>query len=336
MHNRQLVLKKRPEGYPQADDFELTESQMPEAPADGLLVRNRFLSIDPAMRGWVTDLNNYLPAVALGEVMRSLGVGEVIVSNHSGYKVGDKVTGWLGWQEYTAIQPDKVIRKLGDDDVSESASLGILGLNGITAHQALNRIGQPEAGETIIVSTAAGAVGSIVGQLARLKGCNVIGLTGSDAKVDQCISHFGYDRAINYKACYSHLEQEIKQQCPEGVDIFFDNTAGPISDAVYPRLNLNARVIQCGTSSIANWDPLPGGPRRERYFITRRILQQGFVVFDHMPLWPDVIRELSTLIRAGKLHYSEDIRHGLLQAPQALEELYLGTNQGKTIIQLDQ
>ncbi|MBR9909975.1 MAG: NADP-dependent oxidoreductase [Gammaproteobacteria bacterium] len=333
MKNKQLVLAARPQGYPEATHFSSREVDVVGPPDNGLLIRNRFLSVEPAMRGWVCDLDNYLPPVAIGEVMRSLAVGEVVKSNCSGFRPGDYVSGWFGWQEYAAVSAEAVIRRVDPEDGPLQWNLGVLGLNGITAYLVLRNIGKPRDGETVLISTAAGAVGSLAGQLAARAGCRVVGLTGSADKVRQCVEDYGYAAAIDYKAS-NDLAADIRNACPQGVDVFLDNTGGEIADAALPAMNVNGRIIQCGTASIASWDPVPLGPRRERYILTKRLLQQGFVVFDHIDIWPQVIAELAAQIRAGELHFAEDIRQGIEQAPKALEDLYKGDNKGKLLVSL--
>lgn len=333
MANQQIILSQRPAGIPQPEHFRQIETAEPALPTGGLLIKNHFLSIDPAMRGWICDLNNYLPPVAIDGVMRSLAAGQVIASDCSQYQVGDYVTGWFGWQQIAAISPDQVIRKVAPEEGPLSASLGVLGLNGITAYLALHEIGRPKAGETVLVSTAAGAVGSVVGQLAKLAGCQVIGLTSSEDKIASCTKLYGYDLALNYRTA-DNLEQLIREHCPQKIDVFFDNTAGAIADSVFANMNVRGRIIQCGTASISQWDPLPTGPRHERFILTQRLLHQGFVVFDYLEQWPQVIAELSTLIHQGQLNYQEDVREGLSAAPQALADLYTGNNSGKTLIRL--
>lgn len=333
MKNIRVVLVDRPNGYPKADNFRVEESAVEALPSNGLIVKNHFLAIDPAMRGWICDLDNYLPPVPIGSVMRSLAVGEVIESSTDKYCPGEFVTGWFGWQQYAAITPDAVIRKVSPEEGSLSLSLGVLGLNGITASLMLRLIGKPKTGETILISTAAGAVGSIAGQLARKAGCHVVGITGADEKVDRCVSEFGYHSAINYKTA-ADLGAEIAAACPDGVDIFIDSTSGHIADTAFKYMNINGRVIQCGTASVSSWTPLPEAPRRERYILTKRLIHQGFVAFDHFDLWPKVIQELSLLLKSEELVAHEDIRQGLATAPEALENLYLGRNDGKLIVAL--
>jgi len=334
MINKQILLIARPDNIPAPEHFSLVEADYPRLPDNGLIVQNRYLSIDPAMRGWICDFNNYLPPVEIGAVMRSLAVGEVIASNNPEYKPGEKVTGWFGWQQFAGILPQQVLRKVLPSEGSLSASPGVLGLNGITAYEALAEIGRPQKGETILVSTAAGGVGSLVGQLARLAGCRVIGLTGSDAKVAQSVNDFGYDVAINYKATDS-LTDAVAQAAGQGIDIFFDNTGGEIADSVFPLMNLNGRVIQCGTSAVPSWNSVPLAPRRERYILTKRLLQQGFVVFDCLPKWPKIIAALAQLLKNGDISYQEDVREGLNNAPDALADLYKGNNRGKTLVKVE-
>jgi len=363
MKNQQVVLTSRPEGFPQAHNFTLRQTALPVCPSAGVLVKNLYASVDPAMRGWISAEKNYLEPVALQSVMRALAVGQVIESQNADHPLGSYVTGWFGWQQFAAAAPSQIIRSMhefqneADNSLPLSTALGVLGLNGITAYLALHNIGRPKPGDTLLVSTAAGAVGSIVGQLGKLAGCRVLGLTGSDNKVEQCLGEFGYDGAINYKtaADLSEAVAELLSSTPHnsqanapsktsttdpdaqaaGVDIFFDHTGGHIGDAVWPHMNLNGRVVQCGTAAIERWQPLPQGPRKERYFITKRLLQQGFVAFDHLPQWPASVDALSQLIHAGKLHYREDIHRGLTQAPNALEALNRGDNLGKTIIEIE-
>jgi NADPH-dependent curcumin reductase CurA len=291
--NRQVLLKARPQGVPQPEHFEIIESPIP-SPADGqLLVRNLFLSVEPAMRGWVNAVGNYSEPVALGAVMRSFASGRVEASRHPNYQVGDLVTGLFGWQDYAAVDASVVQRKVDDDDLPVSTSLGVLGINGVTAHYGLLNIGEPRSGETVVVSTAAGSVGSCVGQIAKIKGCRAVGIAGGAEKVALCMSRFGFDAAIDYKT--ADLPAQLKAACPDGIDVYFDNTSGAISDAVMAQLNVGARVIVCGTASIANWDPPPTGPRVERHLLVKRASMRGFVIFDQ----PSTIRKPGANSRCG-------------------------------------
>lgn len=330
--NRQVLLKSRPSGIPQAENFEILDAPVP-APADGeVLVRNLYLSVEPAMRGWVSAVANYSEPVAIGAVMRSLATGRVVASRDAGYQAGDLVTGWLGWQEYACVRPQAIQRKLPPSALPISTSLGVLGLNGLTAYFGLLDIGRPQAGQTVVVSTAAGAVGSCVGQIASIQGCRAVGIAGGTIKTKLCTEAFGYDVAIDYKA--GDLDQALAAACPDGIDIYFDNTAGSISDAVLKHLAVRARVIVCGTASVASWNPAPQGPRVERHLLVKRASMQGLLVMDHEARYPAAIEELSQWVSTGRLRYREDILDGIEQAPDAIAGLYRGDNLGKRLIRL--
>jgi len=330
--NRQVILSSRPEGIPEASHFHIIESQVPDVADGQLLVRNLYLSVEPAMRGWVSATTNYSEPVALGTVMRSYATGRVEVSRHTDFKPGDVVTGLFGWQEYAVVAPDRVVRTITDFDIPLTTSLGVLGLNGLTAYVGLFEIGRPKPGETVVVSTAAGAVGSIVGQIARLHGCRAVGIAGGPAKVSMCIGEFGFDDAIDYKS--GDLDARLASACPAGVDVYFDNTAGAISDAVIRRLTVGARVAICGTASVARWDPPPLGPRIERALLTKRARVEGFLALDYEHKRPEALRFLSQCIRDGSLRYREEILEGLDEAPGAIARLYRGENMGKLLVRV--
>lgn len=331
--NRQVRLRARPDGIPQAEHFELVEAAMP-APAEGeVLVRNSFLSVEPAMRGWVSAVANYSEPVALGAVMRSLAAGTVVESRHPDWRPGDRVTGMFGWQEFAAVRPSAIQRKVVDDDLPLSAALGVLGLNGLTAYFGLLDAGQPRAGETVVVSTAAGAVGSCVGQIAGIEGCRTVGIAGGPTKAALCREAFGFDAAVDYKA--AGFEAALAAACPGGIDVYFDNTAGAISDAVLRHLNVGARVVICGTASIASWDPVPLGPRVERHLLVKRARMQGILVFDYADRYAEGLAKLAAWVRDGRIRYREDILVGIEQAPDAIAGLYRGDNLGKRLIRID-
>lgn len=307
-------------------------SDVPD-PAEGqVLIRNRFLSVDPAMRGWVSTVANYAKPVGIGEVMRAFATGEIVASNAPGYAPGDVVTGMFGWQDYAVVDARQIGRKVTETDLPISASLGILGLTGTTAYFAFLELGQPASGETVVVSTAAGAVGSTVGQIARIKGCRTIGITGGPAKVALCRERFGYDAAIDYKS--ADVGAALAELAPKGADIYFDNTAGPISDAVMPHMAARGRVVICGTASIPAWDPWPVGPRVERHLLVKRIRMQGFVLFDYADRMEEARAALAGWVRAGAIRFEEDILDGIEQAPGAIARLYRGENRGKLLIRL--
>lgn len=330
--NRQVRLKSRPSGIPDKEHFEIVDGAVPE-PMDGqVLVRNIYLSVEPAMRGWVSAAANYSEPVPLGGVMRSFAVGRVEASRHDDFQAGEYVTGMFGWQDYAAVDGGSIQRKIVDTDLPISTALGVLGINGLTAYLALLDVGQPKPGENVVVSTAAGAVGSCVGQIAKIKGCRSVGIAGGPEKVRMCRDEFGFDAAVDYKM--DDFESNLDAACPEGVDVYFDNTAGPISDAVIRRINVGARVVICGTASVASWDPIPQGPRVERQILVKRARMQGFLIFDHAKRFPDVLRELGEWVRAGLIRYREDILDGIEQAPGSIAGLYRGENLGKRLIRI--
>lgn len=330
--NRQVTLVSRPEGIPQASHFHIVTSAIPAVQPGQLLVRNLYLSVEPAMRGWVNATANYSDPVPIGAVMRAFATGRVEESRHPQFTAGDIVTGLFGWQEFAAVPVDGGVRKVAELDLPISTSLGILGLNGLTAYAGLLEVGRPKPGQTVVVSTAAGAVGSAVGQIAKLNGCRTVGIAGGAAKVALCVSEFGFDHAIDYKA--GDFGSRLAEVCADGVDVYFDNTAGAISDAVVQRLNVGARVVICGTASVAQWDPPPLGPRIERTLLTKRASMQGFLAFDYANRYPEAIRFLARCIRAGVLRYREEILEGLDEAPGAIARLYRGENLGKLVIRL--
>ena len=330
--HRRVVLASRPEGIPQAAHFRIETAPIPR-PGDGqVLVRNRYLSVEPAMRGWVNAAANYSKPVGIGEVMRSFAAGEIIESNHPEWTVGTAVTGMFGWQEYAAVDPSVIDCRVDEPDLPLSTYLGVLGINGITAHYGLLKIGEPRAGETVLVSTGAGAVGSVVGQIAKLRGCKTIAITGGDTKRSLCLERFGFDHAIDYKR--EDFVAELAHACKEGIDIYFDNTSGAISDTVMPYLNVGARVIICGTASVANWDPPPLGPRVERHLLVKRARMQGFVILDHKDHYATGRADLARWVREGLIHFEEDILEGIAQAPDSIAGLYRGDNLGKRLIRV--
>jgi NADPH-dependent curcumin reductase CurA len=302
-------------------------------PAEGeVLVRNVYLGVEPAMRGWVSAVANYAEPVPIGGVMRSFAVGRVAASRHPGYAPGDVVVGMFGWQDYAAVPAAAVQRKVTDTDLPMSTALGVLGINGITAYFGLLDIGQPRAGETVVVSTAAGAVGSCVGQIAQLMGCRTVGIAGGADKVRLCRETFGFDAAIDYKA--GDLEGQLAEACPGGVDVYFDNTAGAIADAVVKRVNVGARIVICGTASVSSWDPWPQGPRVERHLLVKRARMQGFVILDYASRYGEALAALAHWVRAGLIRYREEILDGIEHAPGAIAGLYRGENLGRRLIRI--
>lgn len=330
--NRQVRLKARPTGIPQAEHFEIATAPRPQIADGQILVRNLYLSVEPAMRGWVNAAANYSEPVAIGAVMRALAAGTVEESRHPDYRVGDRVAGWFGWQDYAAVPVSAVQRTVTETDLPLSTALGVLGLNGVTAYFGLLEVGQPKAGETAVVSTAAGSVGSCVGQIAKINGCRTVGIAGGAEKTALCTQAFGFDAAIDYKR--EDADAALARHCADGIDVYFDNTAGPISDTVMKHLRVGARVVICGTASIANWDPMPQGPRVERHLLIKRARMQGFVVMDYQARYGEAIAALAGWIRDGRLRYREDILDGIEHAPDAIAGLYRGENMGKRLIRI--
>jgi NADPH-dependent curcumin reductase CurA len=327
--NRQVLLAHRPGGVPRAEDFRIAASPVPKAADGQALVRNIYLSVDLAQRGWASAEANYSAPVAIGEPMRALAIGVVVESKNAALRVGEFLYGWFGWQDYALIQPQQVfLRAAGELPLTAFAS--VLGINGITAYLALIELGRPVRGDTLQVSTAAGSVGSFVGQIGRGLRCRTIGLTGDDAKVARCRERYGYDEAINYKT--AQLAQTITAAAPNGINVYFDNTGGTILDVVLRQMAVGGRVVQCGTASIGSWSPPPTGPRNEREILTRRLVWGGFIIFDHAARFAEAADALADLYRNGSLTYDVDIADGIEQAPSAIATLYAGENKGKRLI----
>jgi hypothetical protein len=330
--NQRVLLVRRPSGVPLADDFRVEEGAAPRLqPNSGMiLVRNIYLSVDPAQRGWATDTANYSAPVVIGEVMRALGVGVVVESSDAASPVGSYVYGWTGWQSYTLMRPADILTRISRSQAPLSAYAGVLGINGLTASIALRGIGSPAPGETVLVSTAAGAVGSIVGQLARRARCHTLGLTGGKEKVRRCVERFGYDGAFDYK--HEDVDAALLKHAPAGVNVYFDNVGGALLDLVLRRMAAGGRIVQCGTASVPVWTPPPCGLRNEREVLTRRLRWGGFVIFDHVSRFGDELPHLISLLGTGELTYDENITEGIETAPPALEGLYSGENAGKRLI----
>ncbi|MDO9526968.1 MAG: NADP-dependent oxidoreductase [Gemmobacter sp.] len=329
--NAQVLLTNRPAGVPQPGDFTLAEADLPRLDAGQILVRNIYLSADPAQRGWASAEANYSAPVPLGTPMRALAVGQVMESHADGFAAGDFVYGFFGWQDYAAVAPAAVLHKI-TEDVPLDAAASLLGINGVTAYLALTLLGRPVAGDTLVVSTAAGSVGSFVGQIGASLGATTIGLTGDDDKVRRCIASYGYAHAINYKT--ANLDAALRDCAPKGVNVYYDNTGGTILDTILRQMAIAGRVVQCGTASVGSWLPAPTGPRNEREILTRRLVWSGFVIFDHMGAYALACADLAAMWQAGKITYDTDISHGIEAAPGAIAALYSGANTGKKLIQI--
>jgi NADPH-dependent curcumin reductase CurA len=330
--NTRIVLARRPVGYPTAKDFEIVRSRIPEPGEGEFLLKTRYLSVDPYQRGRMNEGASYAPGVALGEVMTGGIVGEVVQSNHADYQVGNVVQANLGWQEY-AISDGTGARKVDPTLAPISTSLGVLGMPGATAYFGLLEIGKPLWGETVLVSGAAGAVGSLVGQIARIKGCTAVGIAGSDEKIAYITDELGFDDAYNYKTAGDHGES-IQSTCPQGVDVYFDNVGGVITDAVFPRMNEKGRISICGQISQYNLEEPEQGPRHLWHLIVKRLRVQGFLVFDFADKYAEALTQMTAWVSEGKLKYREDIVEGLENAPAAFIGMLGGDNIGKRLVKV--
>ena len=330
--NTKIVLKKRPNPSVTEDLFELKTEELKELKDGEFLINVKYVSIDPAMRGWISDVGNYSEPVAIDGTMRSLGVGKIISSKDKDFIENEYVVGWLGWQKYAVVSKSAIQIKINPNEVPLSANLGALGLNGITAFAGLVDICKPKTNETIVVTTAAGSVGSAVGQIAKIYGCKIIGFTSSDEKAEICKKEFGYDEVINYKKA-DNLSSCLKQIAPNGVDCFFDNVGGEQFDAVMENLNINARVVICGTIGMPSY-PIPNGPRINRTLLVKRAKIEGLLVLDYFDRYQEIYDQLAQWFKDGKLKNKEDISDGLLTAPASLVKILNGLNLGKQLVKI--
>lgn len=330
--NHQWRLAARPVGRLKESDFQWTEAPVPALQDNQILVRNLYLSLDPANRGWVNEGGSYKAEIPLGAVMEGGAVGVVEESRHPNFQPGDNVQGMLGWQEYAVLDGSSLSKLPNNPALPLTAYLGLFGHIGLTAYFGLLDITNPQPGEVLVVSAAAGAVGSIVGQIGRIKGCRVVGIAGSDDKCEWIVNELGFDAAINYKAV--NIREALKQTCPNGIDIYFDNVGGEILDAVLAMINLRARISVCGMISMYNaTKPVPG-PYNIINILARRAKMEGFIVTDFMHRAQEAIAALGQWYAEGKLKYRVEVVEGLQNAPAALNKLFDGTNQGKLIIKI--
>ena len=334
--NRRVVLKARPRGAPIAADFQTEQGNVP-TPADGqVLLRTLYLSLDPYMRGRMSDGPSYAAPVAIGDVMVGGTVSRVEASRHSDFKVGDRVLGFAGWQDY-ALSDGKGLSALSLDEPHPSRALGVLGMPGFTAYMGLLDIGQPVAGETVVVAAASGPVGSVVGQIAKIKGCTVVGIAGGAEKCRYVMDELGFDFCVDHHA--ADLPARLAAACPKGIDVYFENVGGAVFDAVLPLLNTKARIPVCGLIAAYNAIALPPGPDRlgllAGTLLRKRIKMQGFIVFDdYAPRWSEFVSAMGTWVKENRVKVREDIVFGLENAPEAFIGLLEGKNFGKLVIQL--
>lgn len=330
--NRQYILKSRPVGLPKESDFDLIEKPIGELKDGEVLVKAMYLSVDPYMRGRISGMKSYAAPVEVGGLMVGGGVAKVVESKNPGFAAGDIVDIYMGWQEY-AVSDGCNLRKLDPKIAPVSTALGVLGMPGMTAYFGLLDVCDPKPGETVLVSGAAGAVGMLVGQIAKIKGCKTVGIAGSDDKIDYLTKECGFDAAFNYKTTTDYAAK-YRELCPNGIDVYFDNVGGPITDAVFTNLNVHARVAICGQISLYNATKVELGPRILGALIVSRAKVQGLLVSDYAPKWGGAMVEMAGWMREGKIKYREDIVEGFENMVKAFVGLFLGENTGKRIVKL--
>ena len=331
MTTQQIVLASRPTGLPTNDDFRMEDAQIPELKAGEILLKGLFYSVDPYMRGRMNDAKSYAPPFEIDKPIYGGVVAKVVESKSDQFNPGDVVTGTFPWQK-DFIVTEKEARKIDTSIAPASSYLGILGMTGLTAYFGLMHIGKPKAGETVVVSGAAGAVGTVVGQIAKIQGCHVVGIAGTDEKTRLLTTDFGFDEAINYKTT-PDMNKSIAAACPKGVDVYFDNVGGEISDAVIKNINFHARIPLCGQISLYNSTETPMGPRLQPMLLTRSVLMQGFIVGNFQDKFPEGIQHLAQWLKEGKIKGTETIEQGFENLPKALLGLFKGENTGKMIVE---
>jgi NADPH-dependent curcumin reductase CurA len=330
--NRQITLASRPLGYPRVSDFRLVYSPLPSPGAGEVLVRSSYLSLDPHLRARMSDAESHARPVAIGDVMTGGAVGLVVESRDSGFRIGDAVEGVLGWQEYAAVAGG-ALRQIDLGVGPISTALGVLGIPGLTAYFGLLEVCDPQRGETVVVSGAAGAIGMVVGQIAKIRGCRVVGVAGSDARIDWLLDELGFDAALNYKSA-GDLRFALAKACPDGIDVYFDNVGGAVTDAVLGHINTGARIAVCGQVSQYNLSEPESGPRWLGQLMVKQAKVQGFLVAAHAARYPEGLGQLVRWLQQGLLKYREDVAQGIEAAPQAFIEMLQGRNLGKQLVQL--
>ena len=334
--NRQIRLAARPNGAPIATDFELANTPIPSAGDGEVLLRNVYLSLDPYMRGRMSDAKSYAASLEIGDVMLGATVSRIVESNHADYQVGDWVLSYSGWQDYQ-VSNGEGLTALGTNPEQPSYALGIMGMPGFTAYMGLLDIGKPQAGETLVVAAATGPVGATVGQIAKIKGCRVVGVAGSDEKCLHAVETLGFDVCINHKA--DDFAEQLAAACHDGIDIYYENVGGKVFDGVLPLLNTKARIPVCGVISRYNATSLPDGPDRLSMLmatvLVKRMTVKGFIIFDdYGPEYPTFATDMMAWLKEGKVKYKEQITDGLENAPKAFMGMLQGENFGKVVIRI--
>ncbi len=331
MQNKEIVFASRPTGMPTPDNFQIVDADVPELNEGEVLVRTLYISVDPYLRGRMREGRSYVAPFAVGQVIESGVVGKVVESRAPEFQAGDIVTGMLGWRLYSKAKAAQ-LRKIDPRVAPVTTALGVLGMPGLTAYFGLLDIGQPSEGESVVVSGAAGAVGITVCQIAKLKGCRTVGIAGSDEKNRYLTEELGIDAAINYKD--AGMKDALKAACPGGVDVYFDNVGGEVSDAILPLLKHGARVIICGQISLYNLDRPDVGPRPQPSLLVNSALMKGFIISDYAARFPEGVKQLAEWVAAGKLNYAETIVEGFENTPKAFIGLFSGENLGKQIVKV--
>jgi len=327
-----ILLDKRPEGTPKLSDFKFTDESVPEVKDGEILIETKYVSVDPYLRGRMSDAKSYVPSFELHKPISSGIIAEVLESKNKRFSKGDFVSGRLDWKK-KQVTDGKELIKVDADKAPLSAYLGILGMTGLTAYTGLTQIGKPKEGETLVVSGAAGAVGSVVGQIGKIMGLRVVGIAGTDEKVEMLKSEFGFDEGINYNTT-DNMKDAISKACPDGVDIYFDNVGGDISDAVLFNINRFARMVICGAISVYNETSLPKSVSVQPFLIKNSALMQGFIVSNYEDKFQEAIEHLSGWLKDDKLNYSETIVDGFDNIPQAFLDLFSGKNKGKMVVKV--
>lgn len=333
-HNRsvakRILLARIPDGVPRESDFRLESVPDPPCPEGGILVKTQFLSVDPYLRGRISGRRTYIDPIPAGSPMISGAVGEVVESRREGFHAGDMVAGLWDWQDLAAVPNLHMLMKIDPAEAPPSTAIGVLGVPGITAYFGMTELCAPKAGETVLVSGAAGAVGSIAGQIAALQGCRVVGTAGSDEKCEW-LRGIGFTSALNYRA---EPPDSLRKLCPDGIDCYFDNTGGPITDTALDLMNTRGRIAVCGQIAHYNGQAKDIGPRPYTTMVVRQLRMEGFLVFRWMPRWPEARAALLGWLRQGRLHYRETVYEGLESAPRAFIGLFSGDNTGKAVVRL--
>ena len=334
-NNRRLVLAQRPEGMVTTDDFRLEPGPVPEPGPGEAIVRVQYLSIDPTLRTWMDDAPGYLPPIEIDSVVRCGGVGQVVASNSERYNVGDTVFAMLGWQDYAVIDEEATTGQVIPAGIEPTSALSVFGVTGMTAYFGLLDVGRPNEGDTVVVSGAAGATGSVVGQIAKIKGAaNVVGIAGTDEKCAWLVDELGFDAAVNYKT--DDVAGRLRELCPTGIDVFFDNVGGEILDICLARLALRGRIVLCGAISSYNEGRGVTGPANYRNLIVKRGRMEGFLVLDYLNRFAEGQAEMFGWVLDGKVKHAEHIVEGLENAPDALNLLFTGGNTGKVIVAVEE